>query len=417
MWAVPCTKIPAYLHHGALYQSLDKEDDSLVHVPFDCIRFRDQANNLCEFSILLRTMRFWILDRIPDGVIEYCLYHEYKEWKKVALKVLGVKSSLYRDLCVIFCGEKKNRIFRAVRVNRPEIVRFLESVSVCGSQYRSIAAYAARLGKLESLQALHACDVTWDKKTCAAAAAGGHLECLKYAHELGCAWDASTLMVATVRGHLGCVKYALDNDCPCHPNLCGKAAQGGHMQCVQYLVSKELPYVSIKSCAYAAQGGHVDCLRYLHENGCPWDENTTHAAAHAGKLATLRYAIERGCPHQPCVVSLAARAGSVPCLRYLVETVGIDPGEMENAFASALLSGNHACFAYLWQEGYRLDDFSFLDLPFTASEKRSIARKNYDEKLRQCLEIAVRHGMRCDQHLAVFLKSHNFKNCRGICAW
>ena len=412
MWAIPCAKIPAYLHDGGFYQSLDKDDDSLVHVPFDCIRLKDSATNLCEFSILLRTMQFWILDRIPDGVIEYCLYHDYKEWCKVALSVLGAESFVYRDLCAVFCGAAKNAIFRAIRVNRVEIVKYLACVSVCASQYRSITAYAARRGKVESLQALHACGIAWDKKTCAAAAAGGHLECLMYAHEHGCEWDEGTLIIAALHGHLECVKYAFARGCPCHVSLCLRTAQGGNLPCMLYLRENGLNTVDGRACSFAAQGGHIEVLKFLHKVGCPWDARTTDYAACAGKIETLRYAIENGCPHSRYTVSLAAGAGSLPCLRYLVHTLGIYESELENVFASAMLTGSHKCFAYLLRAGYRIGNFSFLSKPTTDLEKRCIAKPQFDSNFCSCLSYANKYGVKCDHFVSTFVQLYTFNTCK-----
>lgn len=168
-------KIPAFLHSGEFYRSLDSDDISEVFTPFDHRQLHDRATSLGEFSNLLRVSQFWILDRIPDGVIEYCVHNTFDAWVKTAFDVLGPKSTSYQDLYTVFRGAPKNALFRAIRVGRTEIVNFLASVSVCASTYGDLAAYSARLGKLSTLRILHKIGAIRDKRTCAAAATGGHV--------------------------------------------------------------------------------------------------------------------------------------------------------------------------------------------------------------------------------------------------
>ena len=318
-----CQDIPVYLQNGTFYRSLDPDDKSVIHIPFDCFRLYDRATNLCEFSILLRATKFWLLDSIPDGVIEFCHFHPFREWHKVALECLCAKSPMYHDLCVVFNGDPKNALSRAIRLNRTEIVKFLASLWACESTYQSITTVAAGHGNIQLLQILHEDKFPWDAKTCAAAARGGHLECLKYAHENGCKWDASTLFGTILRDQVSCLEYAHSNRCPGHKQMGQKAVQVKSMQCLQYLVTHKCCGDDFAACAQAAADGSVDILKYLHENGCRWDRSTVEAAARAGKVKTLRYAIENGCPNSVHAAYYAARAGSLPCCLYLIVELGV----------------------------------------------------------------------------------------------
>lgn len=49
-------------------------------------------------------------------------------------------------------------------------------------------------------------------------------------------------------------------------------------------------------CSCAASFGRLDCLQFLHEQGCPWDAETTSAALIKGSMECYRYAESRGCP-------------------------------------------------------------------------------------------------------------------------
>nr|QBK86100.1 MAG: ankyrin repeat protein [Marseillevirus LCMAC101] len=73
----------------------------------------------------------------------------------------------------------------------------------------------------------------------------------------------------------------------------------------------------------AAENGNLKCLRYAHENGCPWDPDTTCAAAANGELKCLRYAHENGCPWHPDTTWVAAQNGELKCLRYIYEKCNI----------------------------------------------------------------------------------------------
>lgn len=158
----------------------------------------------------------------------------------------------------------------------------------------------------------------------------------------------------------------------------------------------------------------MESLRYLHEINCPWDEYTVHFAARAGKLATLRYALENGCPFTRSAVAGAAEAGSLSCLKYLLETEGIHALGLVSAFAAAMLSGNHECFAYLLRMGYRIEDFSFLSRPFTRRQRKCIAKANFDGKFSLCVVHAVKHGICFDTHLRRFAKMYNFRLCEEL---
>eukprot|EP01032_Pedospumella_encystans_P008286 gene8286-9854_t len=245
------SEIPHYLHAGEFYRSLAADDESVLCVPADCFHSCDRVLNLCELSRLLRTMKFWMLDRIPDGIIEYCFSKPASRWKRTVVGVLGLHSAEYRDLSATFGGYSKNALARAIRVNRPEIVRYLAAAWVGETFYNSCTDVAARLGKLESLRALHKLGVPWDEKTCAAAAAGGNLECLKYAHERGCEWDEGTTVEAVLNGHMECLEYAYDEGCMFHPSVCEKAVQGGSWDCVEF-TSQFKWWVKSSLCATAA---------------------------------------------------------------------------------------------------------------------------------------------------------------------
>lgn len=414
MWALTYKDIPTYLRNGAFFQSLDADDDSVLHVPFPCFRFYDQATNLCEFSIILQVTKFWMLDCIPDGVIEFCYHHPFAEWHKVACEYLS-SHTLYRDLCAVFNGSPKNALSRAARLNKVEIVNFLAPHFVDEFTNSSMMTIVARQGNLKLLQVLHEHRFPWSKKVCAAAASGGHLECLKYAHENGCEWDEDTIIRAAMHGHFDCLRYAYEQNCISHPNVGQKAIQGGNMLCLQYVV-EHTPYMSgVRACAQAAASGKVAHLKYLHEKGCVWSCFTTNAAARAGQIETLQYAIENGCPYAVSAAYLAACAGNLPCLRYLLVDLATYVLEREHIMAAAMMSGNCRCVALLYQLGYTLANYSFLSTELSKAQRKVIASVVFDSGFAKCMLFLKRSGM-CngDQYLVDFVRLHGLNVCKKL---
>jgi hypothetical protein len=48
-------------------------------------------------------------------------------------------------------------------------------------------------------------------------------------------------------------------------------------------------------------------LQWAHNNGCPWDEETTTGAADHGHVEVLLWALDNGCPFDHDVVRVALK--------------------------------------------------------------------------------------------------------------
>lgn len=88
-----------------------------------------------------------------------------------------------------------------------------------------------------------------------------------------------------------------------------------HMPCLiyQYELSRYWPQGSVCDALVA---DFVEGLRFAHENGCPFDDNTTQIAAELGAIHCLKYAVENGCPMHPNTVASAIEYGNLACLQY-----------------------------------------------------------------------------------------------------
>ena len=67
------------------------------------------------------------------------------------------------------------------------------------------------------------------------------------------------------------------------------------MEVLVWCREKGCPWDSETSAA-AAQGGHLPLLKWLHAAGCPWDGETMMEAARRGHREMFEWAKESGCP-------------------------------------------------------------------------------------------------------------------------
>ena len=67
------------------------------------------------------------------------------------------------------------------------------------------------------------------------------------------------------------------------------------MEVLVWCREKGCPWDSETSAA-AAQGGHLPLLKWLHAAGCPWDGETIMEAARRGHREMFEWAKESGCP-------------------------------------------------------------------------------------------------------------------------
>ena len=157
-------------------------------------------------------------------------------------------------------------------------------------------AWAARGGKLETLQWLRSQGCAWDQSTCAQAALHGHLKCLQWARSEGCPWSENTCTWAARGGQLECLQWARSEGCPWSRITCSQAARYGQLECLQWARQNGCPWSANIMCNVATERGHLAALKWVREQGCSWGENTTLVAARNGHLKCFRWLIFQGCP-------------------------------------------------------------------------------------------------------------------------
>ncbi len=107
--------------------------------------------------------------------------------------------------------------------------------------------------------------------------------------------------------------------------------------------------IDLKShiCALAAEDGNLKILQFAHEQGYPWDENTTKFAALNGHLHCLEYAFLHGCPSDEDTCNYAALNGEFECLKFAHENK-FELGYFTCAMAAA--GGDLVCLIYSLQQ-------------------------------------------------------------------
>jgi hypothetical protein len=151
----------------------------------------------------------------------------------------------------------------------------------------------------------------WDRYTCEYAALGGHLDCLKFARLHGCPWDKDTCAGAARYGHLEVLQWARANECPCDHDVITNAMEYGHLELLKWAwgngFRSDIPIVT---CNFAATGGSLEVMKYAREvMHCPWDPYTLQTLASGGRLDVMRWARANGCPWDGNVGHGAAHHG------------------------------------------------------------------------------------------------------------
>jgi hypothetical protein len=394
--------IPPYLRTGGFFTSLEKSDDnSTIELPMGVTKIDTTIASASALRDLLISLRFWMVEDVPDTLTEYVVYSQDGDIYNVVFEfaadmpylsllwgVRTAKTAQKKLSCAVLtgrvqvlvylhasigCAFSERHVITAARVGNAASLKYvcdhgayasnyacieaagngtlacLQYLHVSGAQLEAASCEAAaKGGHLACLQYLHSCGCPWGAVTTASAAWSGHLDCLKYAKEHGCGWDSTTCSAAARQGSASCLVYAHENGCPWDSTTSAGAAAGGHLECLQYLHKHGCPW-SASTCASAAQGGHLSCLRYAHENGCEWDRSTGSAAAEGGHVECLRYALDNGCGARSTqIMRAAARGGRLACLQ-LAHERGL---RWDDQCCTPAARRNYLdCFEYLLQHG------------------------------------------------------------------
>lgn len=96
--------VPEYLKGSALNANLSADGDEEVDVPKDCCKLDTSVRNAADLEELLRTLRFWGVDRIPESVVNFTLFNPRDEWEETTK---GFAKDFEHLLRVINCEEDR----------------------------------------------------------------------------------------------------------------------------------------------------------------------------------------------------------------------------------------------------------------------------------------------------------------------
>jgi len=427
--------IPLYLQKGEFYRNLEGGDpQGRIEIPVHCFHVDgESAENLDEFSQLLRVMVFWMLEEIPLGVLQFCSQNKMCVWHDTILNFPEAQGlNILPSLQAAYPDEDTLSLAEIFLTGRWEvIVHTVDRIS----RNSSATAFAAGAGNLRALQLLHEEGFDWHSNTCVNASQFGHLECLKYAHENGCPWDGRVHQRAAQHGHLRCLQYAHEQALQWPPDVCELAALHGHLACLSYAHEKGGSW-DRDTVASAAQNGHVDCVKYALEHGCPHDEKASNMACLNGHVACLqllhrhhspwdattsvnaavcadadclRYLHQHGCPYTEHLMVYAA-FNCLECLQYLVGMQGLYMNE--RVFMAALLHGDLAILKYLVDQycPYLAATFSNEEDEILLYDK--VFRKNNPE-FALCVKHAMERGWVPNEHFKSYISSKEDERVDG----
>jgi len=293
MISIRYSDIPQYLRDSAFYEELNSdEEDEEIQIPSDCFAESDATvDTEQDFICLVKVTDFWGIKKIPVGLLQYCSVVAYSIWDKIFEDQFADLLGFPYALRLVF-STTHNRLYRAIEIQRIEIVEFLIMKMDPGNEATTAAA---EVGRLDYLKLLQQHGYTWSARACRKAAEGGHIECLKYLHTEGCDWDWSLYQSAAQHGHMDCILYALDHGLPHSWCATEALASAGNLEDLQLAVTRGCELVDFATEA-AARNGHVDCLRYLIEADCPVLSNICSVVAAEGHLDCLQLLHEYGAP-------------------------------------------------------------------------------------------------------------------------
>jgi len=455
--------IPSYLHNSGFYRSLDAEDgQGTIEIPDQAFKQDDTVTCTADLHLLLRTMHFWMLERIPEPAIQYCFNNAVQVW---GVSDVEPGNDVLTDMKNIFRPKDANQddiVCRAIEAGRVEIVNFLIQSNMHEEVDSKAATCAAKWGNLQILTLLHEHALSWDCTTTDAAALHGHLDCLQYAHKHGCALDTSALTAAATGGHLPCLQFIISTGVAWHRDVCTTAAEQGHLHILTYAYNCDCPWDDLvveksagnghlhclrfaleqgcdvcEEAVYKASYGHLDCLSLLYDCEAPFDDiaaavaaqhgslqcvmfliergfgltaRTTCTAASCGQVHVLRYLFDNGVPYISTLLPFAANAlqNRLECLQYLIEEQGLPINENGSLFGIAFMRADIACVQYLISIGCPYIKFKFRD--FSSGDIVDVLQ--FDCDMLQCIECALSHGWQCDIALYKGVCKYNLLRCK-----
>jgi hypothetical protein len=282
---VKLADVPAYLQIGELFQNLKQNEGTNVDeheaivVPKNCLKQTVSVQQSHELLFLLRSLRYWAVEGLPDSVYAY---------------LTSQHSTPFEEM---WC----------IRKDYPE-VKLMPILRIEQTAYH--LATAASHGDLPLMTYLHEkAGIQWQHTECTAAAINGQLACLQYAHEHGCNLKGEgyrskcACMQAFCNGHAECLQYAHGNGCELLQRLDTFVCEHTSVACLLYILNRpdafqKVAARSLRSIGNAAiRLGSISCVDKIRAMGWRMTENSNifRTALLADDTSIVEYVINEGC--------------------------------------------------------------------------------------------------------------------------
>lgn len=288
------SEVPEYLRSGELYLSFSDEPDNEISVPSDCFKRDLIVKTAHDAELVLLTLRFWLVDSLPNGLIRFLLATWNVEVQSILLEF---------DL------------------NFPGLVNAVTDIHSIKPEYDGIGA-AARYGRLDLVAHFIKEGVPLTIEPVQIAARHGHVECLQYLIEHFRTPDQSTDIPPAQSDWDACMAYAIKHNCDTLRIMRWKvSAAAPATSCLEHMFSEyplppEWPFFTTAAC----RGGSVACLKLMHARGCKIDETAVEAAAAGGNIQCIQFLGSLGYNiFSDVTVMAAAGAGQTKMLKWLLK--------------------------------------------------------------------------------------------------
>lgn len=304
-----------WFENSCLYKSAyenDRIEDFLEHVPDECKFDLTEIINEKELIRALKTYNFWIVNDIPDFLIDYFITHKIKksifsgfqgleriitdslilvsEKKYFDAYQKSKSNNLYKNLLnknliknpFGFClSIKNNDLFiythkkgheipdniKSIIVadENVELLEYMLSNSINISYDPKIATLAVRNNNIKLLKSLHAQGNIFNGDICTEAVKYSNLECLQFLHSIGYELTEKTINAAIESNKLDCLTYIHENIFhPFRIDLCYVAVRNETIDnAIERLRKGE--FVNLTGGMF--NNNNLKCLRFLVMNG------------------------------------------------------------------------------------------------------------------------------------------------------
>jgi hypothetical protein len=211
---VTLDKVPTYLQMGELFlhlkqnENTDAEDDEVFQVPVNCLKPDASVNCNLELRWLLCTLRYWIIDELPDSAYDYIM----KELRLPSLELLDIASNFTAVSTVLSLKAFSygyGFLVAAAHLGDARLMTYLRSRNHACRECNETAS-AGNLACLEYAPLYKYFSAMTTDCTCRRAFGNGHVECLQYAHEHGCCIMTSLQTRDCEHTTAACLRYVLD---------------------------------------------------------------------------------------------------------------------------------------------------------------------------------------------------------------